>query len=63
MLLAKLAMKIEEQKLYWGDGRTYRLQNSYVYYKLESKITSKFYVTSKRLGCFEKKNFMTNSNF
>ena len=37
------------------DGRMYRLQNSYVYYKLESKATSNFYVTSKKLGCFEKK--------
>ena len=45
-----------------NDGGTYLLQNSYVYYKLESKATSNFYVTSKRLGLFEKK-FMTNSNF
>ena len=37
------------------DGGTYRLQNNYVYYKLESKATSNFYVTSKKLGHFEKK--------
>ena len=35
------------------DGGTYRLQNSYAYYKLESKATSNFYVTSKKLGRFE----------
>ena len=46
------------------DGGTYRLQNSYVYYKLESKATSNFILTSKKLGLFDKnKNFMTNSIF
>ena len=46
------------------DGGTYRLQISYVYYKLESKVTSNFDVTSKKLGRFEKKKiFMTISNF
>ena len=45
-----------------SDGGTYGLQNSYVYYKLESKVTSNFNVTSKKQGCFEKR-FMTNSNF
>ena len=39
------------------DGGTYRLQISYVYYKLESKVTSNFDVTSKKLGRFEKKKF------
>ena len=38
------------------DGGMYRLQNSYVYYKLESKAASNFYVTSKKLGRFEKNN-------
>ena len=47
------------EETYFGGG-TY--QNSYVYYKLESKVTSNFDVTSKKLGCFEKK-IMTNSNF
>ena len=37
------------------DGGMYSLQNSYVYYKLESKDTSNYYVTSKRPGHFEKK--------
>ena len=37
------------------DGGTYRLQNSYLYYKLELTVTSNFYVASKKLGCFEKK--------
>ena len=37
------------------DGGTYRLQNSYIYYKLELKATSNFYLTSKKLGRFEKK--------
>ena len=36
------------------DGGTYRLQNSYVYYKLESKATSNFFLTSKKLGRLEK---------
>ena len=46
------------------DGGTYRLQNSYVYYKLKSKPTSNFILTSKKLGRFEKnKNFTTNSIF
>ena len=35
----------------------YHLQNSYAYHKLESKATSNFYVTSKKLGCFEKKKY------
>ena len=46
-----------------NDAGTYRLQISYVYYKLESKVTSNFDVTSKKLGRFEKKKFMTISNF
>ena len=39
------------------DGGTYRLQISYVYYNLESKVTSNFDVTSKKLGRFEKKMY------
>ena len=47
-----------------SDGGTYSLQNSYVFYKLESKPTSNFFLTSKKLGPFEKNNFfLTNSIF
>ena len=37
------------------------LQNSYVYYKLESKATTNFYVTSKRLGRIEKKMWLSTT--
>ena len=49
------------EKRVLNDGSTYRLPNIYVYYKLESKPTSNFVVTSKKLDRFEKN--MTNSNF
>ena len=48
--------KRREKERDWAtvqDGGTYHLQNSYVYYNLESKATSNFDVTSKKLRRFE----------
>ena len=41
------------EELWKSDGGTYRPQNSCIYYKLEWKATSNFYVTSKKQGRFE----------
>ena len=51
-MITRIKILVEQP---FRDGGTYGLQISYVYYKLESKVTSNFDVTSKKLGRFEKK--------